>query len=141
MIIIEFEVVNNCGKTSGQRLTCPFALIFTREFTVLDRLRAAIRDVRLIRHVRHGARLSQLSANIRKLAYRCARATGKGLLERAVLWTLRWLHPVNSARTDISSYTGSFNDKYPRIRGIIGVQRSRTVRRALKSAAAFHIPG
>lgn len=46
---------------------------------------AIARDVRLIRHARRGARLSQLSANIRKLAYRCARATDKSLLERAFM--------------------------------------------------------
>lgn len=47
--------------------------------------------------------------------------------------------PVNSVRTDINSYTRPFNDKYPRIRGIIGLQRSRAVHHALESAAAFYI--
>lgn len=71
----------------------------------------------------------EISVSVRARAH----AAGESLLD-AVLWTFRWRRTscdksscVNSIRTVMSSYTGPFNDKYSRIRGIIGVQRSRTV--------------
>lgn len=97
VIIIESEVVNNCGKTFGQRLTRPIARSVRSNFH--ERIygpgsdTAAIRDVRLIRHARHGARLSQLSANIRKLAYRCARAT-----RERVYWNARFYGHSDGSR-------------------------------------------